>query len=211
MVEQDICRPSSSTWTAPLHMVPKNEPNSWRLCGDYRALNAATIPDRYPLPHIQEFTAGLHCKNIFSKIDLVKPYYHVPIAKEDISKTAVITPFTLFEFLVMLFGLRNAAQTFQRLMNIILSGLDFCVCYLDDILKASVDEKEHAKHLYTVFTRLKQFGMTINLSKCLFGKEEIPFLGYLVSKQGIKPTSEKVKTIIDYKKPKTIHELRRFI
>ncbi|KMQ83606.1 gag-pol polyprotein [Lasius niger] len=90
MVEQGICRPSSSTWAAPLYMVPKNEPNSWRLCGDYRALNAATIPDRYPLPHIQDFTAGLHCKNIFSKIDLVKAYYQVPVAKKTYPKQPLL-------------------------------------------------------------------------------------------------------------------------
>lgn len=128
MMEQGICRPSSSTWAAPLHMVPKGNSNTWRLCGDYRALNSVTIPDRYPLPHIQDFTAGL-------------------------SKTAVTTPFGLFEFLVMPFGLRNAAQTFQRLMNIILSGLDFCFCYLDDILIASSNVEEHLQHLKIIFSR----------------------------------------------------------
>jgi len=106
LVEQGICRPSSSTWASPLHMISKPD-NSWRLCGDYRSFNAVTTSDRYPLPHIQDFTAGLHGKNIFSKIDLVKAYYQVSVAKEDIHKTAVITPFGLFEFLVMPFGLRN--------------------------------------------------------------------------------------------------------
>lgn len=111
----------------------------------------------------------------------------------------------------MSFGSRNAAQIFQRLMNIILSGLDFCVCYLDDILVASTNEHEHRKHLRILFARLKQYSLTINVSKYLFRKEEIPFLGYLVSKQGIKPTIDNVKAILDYKKPKTIHELRRFL
>ncbi|XP_039309916.1 uncharacterized protein K02A2.6-like [Solenopsis invicta] len=161
MMEQGICRPSSSTWAAPLHMVPKSE-NVCRLCGDYRALNSATIPDRYPLPHIQDFTSGLYGKNIFSKIDLVKAYYQVPVAKEDIHKTAVTTPFGLFEFLVMPFGLRNAAQTFQRLMNSLVSDLDFVFCYLDDILIASKNEQEHIAHLRIIFNRLLQAECKLN-------------------------------------------------
>jgi len=112
------------------------------------ALNLVTIPDHYPLPDIQNFTFALHDKNIFSKIDLVKAYYQVSVAKEDISKMAVTTTFGLFKFLVMPFGLRNAAQTFQRLMNSLLNDLIFAFCYLDDILIASKDEKEHIAHLH---------------------------------------------------------------
>lgn len=107
----------------------------------------------------------------------------MPVAKEDIPKTAVTIPFGLLEFVVIPFGLRNAAQTFQRLMNSLLNDLSFVFCYLDDILIASKDEKEHIAHLRIIFDRLQQAGMTINVSKCLFGQSEISFLGYLVSSQ----------------------------
>jgi len=112
----------------------------------------------------------------------------------------------------MLFGLRtNAAQTFQRLMNNILRGLDFCFCYLNNILIASNNEEKQLKHLRIIFERLQNNGLMINVSKCFFGVLEIPFLGYLVSNQGIKPTSEKIKAINNYKKPNTFLELRQFL
>ena len=203
MLELGIIQPSSSEWSSPLHLVPKKTPGDWRPCGDYRALNNATIPDRYPIPHLQDFSVSLQGCIV---VDLIRAYHQIPV-----HPVMYTTPFGLFEFLKMPFGLRNAAQTFQRFVDRVFQGLHFVHTYIDDVLIASKSAEEHKQHLTLVFQHLSEYGIIINPQKCTLGVTQLHFLGHCVNVQGISPLQEKVQAVRDFPQPVTPRQLREFL
>ena len=194
MEKAGICQCSSSTLSSPLHMVPKPD-GTWRPSDDFRRLNTATVPDRYPLTAIADFSARIAGPKFFSKLDLQKGYFQIPMHPADIPKTAIITPFGLFEFLRLPFRLRNAAQTFQRMMDRIFGDLPFCFVYLDDILVFSNSLEDHQLHLRHVLDLCCLHGLIINLEKCVFAPSQVEYLENLVSSSGSAPLHKHLSAI----------------
>ena len=202
---------SNSPWATPLHLVPKKEPGKYRPCGDYRQLNSITTSDKYPIPHLRSLTMSLYNKNVFSKIDLQRAYLQIPVAPEDVPKTAVTTPFGLFEYLFMPYGLKNAGSTFQRYMDTLFANVPNVFIYLDDILIASDDESQHLTDISTVFSILAKNNLRLTTNKCEFFKSKLTFLGYEISASGVRPPTERIDAINQFPIPTNSTDLRRFM
>ena len=205
-----VCRRAKSEYASPLLVVNKAD-GGHRVCGDYRRLNTVTDDDKYPVKTLADFNHNLCGKKIFSKIDLLKGYHQIPVHPDDIGKTAVITPFGLFVFPRCPFGLKNAGQDFQRMMDAILGDLPYVFVYIDDLLVASNSAEEHMDHLDTVFALLAENGLVVNRPKCVLGVTSLEFLGYRVDANGISPLPERVEAIRATKPPTTVKELQRFL
>ncbi|CAF1529898.1 unnamed protein product [Adineta steineri] len=206
-----ICT-SQSPYAAPTLLVKKKD-QSWRLVNDYKKLNSITIKDNYPLPNmeitLQSLGAGY---SFFSKLDLKSGFWQLPINPSDRAKTAFITPFGLFEWLVLPQGLRNSPPTFQRTMRNVLSSCTDCsLIYLDDIVVFSHTYDEHLLHLNKVLNALKLHNLTLNPEKCELAKEKIEYLGHIISSNIITPLPYRIKSIIALPEPKSLSKANRFI
>jgi hypothetical protein len=184
LLARGLIQPSKSPFASPIIFVRKKD-GSLRMCVDYRAINEITVKDRYPLPRIDELLDRLRGAKIFSKLDLASGYHQVRMDEASIPMTAFSCEKGLFEYRVMPFGLCNAPATFQSMMNEVLSGLEFALVYLDDVLIFSTGEAEHLRHLDTVCQRLQQQELYAQRAKCEFGTDRTEFLGHIVSAAGI--------------------------
>ncbi|WVZ52463.1 hypothetical protein U9M48_003517 [Paspalum notatum var. saurae] len=212
LLGKGFIRPSSSPWAFPVLFVDKKD-GSRRMCVDYRALNDVTVKNKYPLPRIDDLFDQLQGACVFSKIDLRSGYHQMKIRPSDIPKTAFITRFGLYEYTVMSFGLTNAPAYFMNLMNkVFMEYLDkFVVVFIDDILIYSKTEEEHEEHLRLVLQKLRDHKLYAKLSKCEFWLDQVPFLGHIVSKGGIMVDPSKISSVMDWKVPEVVKEVRRFL
>ncbi|WVZ76448.1 hypothetical protein U9M48_024424 [Paspalum notatum var. saurae] len=212
LLGKGFIRPSSSPWAFPVLFVDKKD-GTRRMCVDYRALNDVTIKNKYPLPRIDDLFDQLQGACVFSKIDLRSGYHQMKIRPSNIPKTAFITRFGLYEYTVMSFGLTNAPAYFMNLMNkVFMEYLDkFVVVFIDDILIYSKTEEEHEEHLRLVLQKLREHKLYAKLSKCEFWLDQVPFLGHIVSKGGIMVDPSKICSVMDWKVPEVVKEVRGFL
>ena len=175
------------------------------------AVKTQTVPDLYPLSNVADFTTRLHGCKIFTKLDLTKGYFKVPMSPGDIAETAVITLFGLFKWLCMPFGLCNTGCTIKCMMDMILGDLPYCFIYIDDILIPSPDAESHLLHVLDVLDLLHLNGLRLNSEKCLFTAPEVEYLGMRVSSSGCVPLTEHTKIISNYPRPVDKKRLQRLL
>jgi hypothetical protein len=198
LLDKGYIRLSSSSWGCPALFVKKKD-QSLSLCVDYRPLNAITVKNKYPLPRIDILFDQLASAKVFSRVDIHSGYHQIKIRLEDVPKTAFSTKYGLYQYLVMSFGLTNAPTHFMYLMNsIFMLELDkFVVVFIDDILIYSKSEEEHAQHLRVIVQRLRDHQLYAKFSKCAFWLKEVPFLGHVISAEGIAVDPSKVQEVLD--------------
>ena len=212
MLAEGVIEPCDSPWSSPMVLVEKKD-GTTRACIDFRKLNECTVKDAYALPDIQMCLDGLQGAKFFCSLDLASGYYQLGVREEDRDKTAFVSQRGLFRFTVMPFGLTNAPATFQRLMEMVLRGLqwDSCILYLDDILVMGQDFTETLQRLALVFERLRMAGLKLKTSKCSLFQKELTFLGHKVTEDGVACETSKIDAVVNWPTPQTVTDVRSFL
>jgi hypothetical protein len=212
LLDKGYIWPSCSPWGCPAIFVSKKDKTQW-LCVNYWPLNTVTMRNKYPLPRIDLLFDQLIGAQVFSKIDLHSGYHQIKIREKDIPNTAFSTWYGLYEYLVMSIGLTKAPAHFMYLMNFVyMEELDkFIMVFIDDILVFSKIKKEYEEHLRIVLQRLCEHKLYAKFSKCKFWLTEVQFLGHVVSSEGISVDPSKAWEVLDWKPPRTVHQVRSFL
>ena len=210
--DSGVIQKSNSPFASPVILVKKKD-SQWHMCIDYRRLNALTIPNKYPVPIIDELMDELTGASWFSKLDLRAGYHQIRMASGEEFKTPFQTHSGHYEYNVMPFGLAGAPATFLGAMNDTLKPvLRRCaLVFFDDILIYSHTLEDHVKHLKEVFQLLKNDSWNIKKSKCSFAQRQLSYLGYIISEQGIATEPEKIHKIQNWPVPLSIKDMRRFL
>lgn len=196
-----------------LWLLFKKKDGNMRMCVDYRQLNLKTRKDAYPLLRIEESLDALSGAQWFSTLDLASGYNQVEVAEKDRQKTAFCTPFGLYQFNRMSFGLCNAPGTFQRLMERILGDQHFqsLLLYLDDVVVFSSSFEQHLSRLRLVLSRFRECGLKVKWSKCSLFQRQVSYLGHVISAEGVATDPEKTRAVAYWPRPSTVMELRSFL
>ena len=212
MLSQGVIEPATSPWASNVVLVRKKD-GSFRCCIDYRRLNSVTRQDAYPLPRIDSCLLAMSEAKRFSTFDMRSSYHQVRVAPEDMDKTAFICPRGTYRFKTMPFGLCNAGATFQRLMDIVMTGLnmEICLVYLDDIIGYSKTTEGHLKRLEEVLLRLRQAGLKLKPEKCVLFQKSVSFLGHVISDEGIGTDPQKIADVTEWPVPGSQKEVRSFL
>ena len=212
LCDADIIEPSTSAWSSPIVPVMKKD-ETIRMCIDYRKLNKVTVPDKFPIPNLLDSIYGLKGTKFFTKLDLVRGYYQLPVDEKSRPYTAFSTNRNHWQFKRLSFGLRNAPSAFQREIQAVLQTFpsNKVIAYLDDILIMGQTFSEHMDLVSKVLQTLLTYGIKIKVSKCEWVRSEVEYLGHIVSESGVKKTPEYLEKVLNYPRPRTIRELREFL